>query len=284
MVPAMANRLLGSPDLYSVAPREPERSINFVTSHDGFTLADLVTYERKRNGANGEGGRDGTDDNRAWNCGVEGPTDDPAVERLRTRQIKNFLGVLLLSLGAPMLSMGDEVRRTQGGNNNAYCQDNETSWFDWSLVERHADIRRFVRSAIALRFLRESVTREHHLTLAELSERARIRVHGVRLGAPDLAYHSRSLALTASSLSGDLLMHFALNAYSEALDFELPVLPSDATSGWLRVIDTSLPSPHDIVAPASAVAVATPTYRVQPYSTVTLFATMPVAPGGRDPS
>ena len=126
----VADRLLGSPDLYAVAHREPERSINFVTSHDGFTLQDLVSYNGKHNEANLQDNADGINDNRSWNCGAEGPTDDPAVLALRTRQIKNLLAVTLLSLGAPMLLMGDEARRTQHGNNNAYCQDNEISWFD----------------------------------------------------------------------------------------------------------------------------------------------------------
>ena len=124
---------------YSVATRSTNtksgkrnKSINFVACHDGFTLNDLVSYNQKHNQANGEENRDGADDNRSWNCGVEGPTADPEIERLRTRQVKNFLTVTMLSLGLPMFLMGDEVRRTQDGNNNAYCQDNEANWFDWS--------------------------------------------------------------------------------------------------------------------------------------------------------
>jgi isoamylase len=272
VVPALADRLLGSPDLYAAQPREPEQSINFVTSHDGFTLADLVSYDRKHNEANGEDNRDGWDHNVSWNCGVEGPTDDPEIEALRTRQIKNFLAVNLLSLGAPMLTMGDEVRRTQQGNNNPYCQDNEISWFDWDDVERHADIRRFVKALIGIRFIRESVTTEHHLSLAELMERARIQLHGVRLDDPDFGRDSRSLALTATSLSGDLLMHYAINAYWEPLDFELPALPDWATSGWLRVMDTSRPSPLDIVDPKSAEPATGDTHRVHARTAVMLFA------------
>ena len=134
-VARFADRLLGSPEIYGHKEREPEQSVNFVTCHDGFTLNDLVSYNQKHNEANGEDNRDGADDNRSWNCGVEGPTDDPAVEKLRNRQVKNFLTVTMLSLGVPMILMGDEVRRTQRGNNNAYCQDNEISWFDWTLVD-----------------------------------------------------------------------------------------------------------------------------------------------------
>ena len=136
--------MVGSPEIYGHKEREAEQSVNFVTCHDGFTLNDLVSYNQKHNEANGEDNRDGANDNRSWNCGVEGPTDDPAVEKLRNRQVKNFLTVTMMSLGVPMILMGDEVRRTQRGNNNAYCQDNEISWFDWTLVEKHADVHRFV--------------------------------------------------------------------------------------------------------------------------------------------
>ena len=143
----LADRLLGSPQIYGHKEREAEASVNFVTCHDGFTLNDLVSYNQKHNEANGENNRDGADDNRSHNWGVEGPTDDPVVEKLRNRQVKNFLTVTMVSLGLPMILMGDEVRRTQQGNNNAYCQDNETSWFDWSLVAKHADVHRFVATA-----------------------------------------------------------------------------------------------------------------------------------------
>jgi isoamylase len=141
-------RLFGSPDIYGRAQREPEQSINFVTCHDGFTLNDLVSYNAKHNEFNGENNCDGMDANLSWNCGVEGPSDDPVIESLRNRMVKNFLAVTLLSIGTPMLLMGDEVRRTQRGNNNAYCQDNEIGWFDWSLLEKHRDIHRFVKMLI----------------------------------------------------------------------------------------------------------------------------------------
>jgi isoamylase len=129
--------------------------VNFVTCHDGFTLNDLVSYGRKYNEANGVGNRDGTDDNRSWNCGAEGPTDDPAIEKLRNRQVKNFLTVTLLARGVPMVLMGDEVRHTQRGNNNAYTQDNEISWFNWESLEKHADVHRFLKLLIARRLLRD---------------------------------------------------------------------------------------------------------------------------------
>lgn len=272
VVVRLADRLLGSPDLYGARPREPAQSINFVTSHDGFTLEDLVSYNDKHNEANGEGNRDGANDNRSWNCGAEGPTDDAAVLALRTRQVKNLLAINVLSLGTPMLLMGDEMRRTQRGNNNAYCQDDETSWLDWTLLARHAEIHRFVQGLIRIRNLRESVRQDHQLTLAELMERVNVQLHGVRLHAPDTSPDSHSLAITASSLSGDLLMHFALNAYWEPLDFELPVLPPRARSGWLRIIDTARPSPQDLVAPDEAEGAIGARHRVEARSVVVMFA------------
>ncbi|MEX1357849.1 MAG: glycogen debranching protein GlgX [Gaiellaceae bacterium] len=144
-----ATRFTGSSDLYASDGRRPSASINFVTAHDGFTLADLVSYERKHNEANGEGNEDGTDDNRSWNHDVEGPTDDPAINELRTRQRRNFLATLLLSQGVPMLLGGDELARTQRGNNNAWCQDNELSWFDWEAADR--ELLAFTRRLIRLR-------------------------------------------------------------------------------------------------------------------------------------
>ena len=270
MTPRVAERVLGSPDLYGKRPRHAEQSINFVTCHDGFTLNDVVSYDHKHNEANGEEGRDGHGDNRSWNHGVEGPTDDPDIEALRNRQVKNMLALTLLSFGAPMLLMGDEVRRTQLGNNNAYCQDNELSWMDWRLLERHGDIHRFVRELIRLRFLRDSVRLAPVLTLADLREQANVEFHGVRLGQPDFTHPSRSLALSATSLSGDLRMYYAINAWTQPLEFELP--PAPRTLGWRRVLDTFLPTPDDICQPDRADAVTTLTYTVHPRSVVALFA------------
>ncbi|WP_235558266.1 glycogen debranching protein GlgX, partial [Sphaerimonospora mesophila] len=150
-MPEFASRLSGSSDLYATSGRRPVASINFVTCHDGFTLTDLVSYNRKHNEANGEDNRDGTDDNRSWNCGIEGPTDDPQIVRLRRRQRRNFLATLFVSQGVPMMAAGDEFGRTQHGNNNAYCQDNEISWVDWSLAETESDLLEFVRRLAELR-------------------------------------------------------------------------------------------------------------------------------------
>ena len=138
-LPDFATRISGSRDLYGHGGRRPNASVNIITVHDGFTLADLVSYDGKHNEANGENNRDGSDDNRSWNCGVEGPTDDPAVLMTRARQRRNFLATLMLSEGVPLLLGGDEFARSQNGNNNAYCQDDELTWFDWSEVAKHSD-------------------------------------------------------------------------------------------------------------------------------------------------
>jgi len=267
-----ACRLVGSPDLYGHEEREPEQSINFVTCHDGFTLNDLVSYERKRNEANGEGNRDGSDSNLSWNCGVEGPTGDPAIESLRNRQVKNFLALNLLSVGAPMLLMGDEVRRSQGGNNNAYCQDNETSWFDWEQLERHADVHRFVRLLIAGRLQRDVALTDPAMTLNRLLGQARLEWHGVRLGEPDWRDDSHSLALSAWTLGRRMAFHLMINAWREPLAFELPPAPDLPGGRWRRWLDTSLPSPADIVPLDEAPVVGKGTYELPSRSVAVVFA------------
>jgi glycogen operon protein len=271
----VADRMIGSPEIYGHEEREPEQSVNFATCHDGFTLNDLVSYDRKHNEANGEGNRDGSDDNRSWNCGVEGPTDDPAVEKLRNRQVKNFLAATLLSVGMPMILMGDEVRRTQGGNNNAYGQDNETSWFDWSLLANHADVHRFVTLLNARRLLRDVEHEKERLSLNQMLRRANKSWHGVRLGQPDWRDCSHSIAFTLELRQERLLVHLILNAYWEPLDFELPSVGS--RQPWRRWIDTFLDSPHDIVPWQTSPPVPGPTYRAQARSVVVLFADLATA-------
>src|SRR5262245_42764938 len=221
-VAPLADRLLGSPEIYGHKEREAEESINFVTSHDGFTLNDLVSYNDKHNEANGEGNRDGSNDNRSCNWGVEGPTDDPVVESLRNRQVKNFLTVTMLSLGLPMISMGDEVRRTQQGNNNAYCQDNEISWFDWTLLAKHRDVHRFVTLLGARRMLRDNIEpEEQRMSLKHVLRNAKRAWHGVKPSQPDWSDGSHSLALSAEVPNKMLSLYAILNAYWEPLDFEL---------------------------------------------------------------
>ncbi len=267
---AVGQRLLGSPDIYAHLGREPQKTINFVTCHDGFTLNDVVSYDRKHNEANGEDNRDGNDANVSWNGGVEGPTDDPAIEALRDRQVRNLLALELLAVGVPMLTMGDEVRRTQLGNNNGYCQDSELSWFDWGLVERHAGLHRFARGLITGRGAAQVLfDTPSELTLSELLVHARVEWHGTRLGHPDLSDESRSLAL--SLWSERLALHLILNAYWEPLDFEVP--PREAgVDAWRRIVDTTLASPDDFTAAADAPTVDGGSYRAGPRSVVVLAA------------
>ncbi len=282
-ISALAARLLGSPDLYGHEEREPEQSINFVTCHDGFTLNDLVSYNGKHNEANGEGNRDGSDDNRSWNCGVEGPTDDPAIEALRQRQIRNFLTINLLALGGPMLLMGDEARRTQQGNNNAYCQDNELSWFDWDLAERNRELRGFVRELISQRLRRDTARSGNDLSLNALLRRSRIQWHGVRLDQPDWGESSHSLALTLRSHRGRFAVHLMLNAWREELQFELP--PCSGSRGWRIWIDTSRPSPQAIHSWGSAPEIGALTCQLPPHTIVALvwLVPYPLSPARESP-
>lgn len=270
-VSKFASRLLGSPDIYGHKEREPEQSINFITCHDGFTLNDLVSYHGKHNEANGEENRDGSNDNLSWNCGVEGPTADPLIEGLRNRQVKSFLAVVLLAGGAPMLLMGDEVRRTQRGNNNAYGQDNGISWFDWSLVEKHAGLHRFVKHLVAAR-LRPDVSREdHELTLNQILQKAQIAWHGIKLNQPDWSADSHAIALTVRSRGGRFMIHMMINAYWEGLEFEIPSVP-ELSGVWMRWIDTFRESPDDISTWEESVPVSGNVYLVHPRSIVMLVA------------
>jgi len=271
-VARFADRLVGSPAIYGYKEREAEESVNFVTCHDGFTLNDLVSYNLKHNEANGEGNRDGADDNRSWNCGVEGPTDEATVEKLRNRQVKNLLTCTMLSLGMPMIMMGDEVRRTQRGNNNAYCQDNEISWFDWTLLSKHADVHRFVRLLTAQRLLRDFRTEYQGESLNQLLRKSNKAWHGVKLDQPDWSDWSHSFALTAELKNEKQLVHFILNAYWEPLEFELPPVSEESGGPWRRWIDTALDSPDDIVAWQAAPPFKGQTYQAGPRSIAVLYA------------
>lgn len=263
----IADRLLGSPEIYGHEHREAEQSVNFVTCHDGFTLNDLVSYNEKHNEANGHGNADGCSDNRSWNCGVEGPTEDPAIESLRNRQIKNFLSVNLLSLGMPMLSMGDEVRRTQRGNNNAYCQDNEISWFDWTDLVRHKEIFRFARLLCHQRATRDVEYEQNRIGLTEMLRRATKAWHGTQANHPDWSDNSYAIAFSGEFKQQDLLIYFALNAYWEPQKFQLP----ESRKPWRRWIDTGLKSPEDIVPWNDAPAIQDGHYQVMDRSVVWLY-------------
>lgn len=263
----LAWRMSGSFDLFrKKASYSSHRSINYVTAHDGFTLADLVSYNRKHNLANGEDNRDGADMNFSWNCGVEGASSDPGVQALRARQMRNLLVLLMTARGTPMLLGGDEFARTQLGNNNAYCQDNCVSWHNWTLAERNADLVRFVRQLVALRLRHPALTTDHRMNGkpydAMLQEG--LTFHGVKLEQPDWGYHSHSLAMHFHGREGASGFYLIANAYYEPLSFALP-------SGfhWRRVIDTALPPPDDIVEDESlAPALEASTYRVASRSVV----------------
>jgi glycogen operon protein len=266
-----ADSLVGSPDVYGHKQREAEQSVNFVTCPDGFTLNDLVSYNQKHNEANREENRDGSNDNRSWNCGVEGPSSDPEIERLRNRQVKNFLAITLLSLGMPMLLMGDEARRTQNGNNNAYCLDDPPNWFDWSLLAEHADVHRFVKLLLAKRVLRDVEPENERMTLTTLV-RAEIKDwHGVKLNQPDWGYNSHSIALRAESSSRAVSVYAIFNAFWEPLEFELPRSEDGTELPWRRWIDTFLEAPQEIVPWDEATAVAGYSYPAGPRSVVVLW-------------
>lgn len=252
-----AERIQGSPDMYG--ERGTRASINFITCHDGFTLMDLYSYDRKHNVANGEDNFDGHSDNLSWNCGVEGPTDDPDILALRRRMVKNAAATLLVSQGVPMIHMGDEVGHSKGGNNNTYCHDNDLNWFDWSLLKKNADLLRFFRSMIAFRKAHPVLRRRRHF--AHRDE--------VGSGYPDLSWHTtiawdtnwsphnRTLALLlcgrhaprtgAPNAESDDYVYIAFNVHWNSHHYQIPRLPDGL--GWHLFADTSRPSPADVCAP-----------------------------------
>jgi glycogen operon protein len=242
----LATRLAGSADLFLSSGRSPAHSINFITSHDGFTLRDLVSYERKHNRRNGEEERDGSNDNRSWNCGVEGESDDPAIEALRLRQVRNFLTILMVSQGTPMLLAGDELGRTQQGNNNAYCQDNEISWVDWNAADRH--LLAFAQRLIAFRKETPAVRHDTFLRGAPSPRTGRMDVtwHGARVGQPEFGTNARVLAMhLGGEYTGptDRDVYVAVNAWNEAVTFELPTPQQGEV--WRVMFDTSRPEAQE---------------------------------------
>ncbi|HOI94125.1 MAG TPA: glycogen debranching protein GlgX [Syntrophobacter fumaroxidans] len=243
-----ATNLSGSSDLYQPLDRLPTNSINYITCHDGFTLNDLVSFNDKHNDANGENNRDGSNDNLSWNCGVEGDADDPQVLALRRRQVKNYMAILLLSQGVPMILAGDEVLRTQRGNNNCYCQDNELGWFDWTLMEKNRDVLRFVREMIAFRKRHPCLARTRFLTGRKQPGRSLPDVswHGIRLNEPPWSDpDARTLACTLSATEDhEEDLHVILNMASDPVSLDLPEI---AGLSWHRAVDTWLPSPEDIL-------------------------------------
>ncbi len=262
-VPELMTRLYGSADLFPddrFHALQPFQSVNYVTSHDGFSLYDLVSYNERRNHANGHHNEDGHHD-ASWNCGHEGDDQVPDdVLALRRRQVKNFFALLMLSNGTPMFRMGDEFLQTQGGNNNPYNQDNETSWLDWARLEQNRDIFRFFKLMIQFRKTHPSVGRSRFW-------RDDVHWYGTE-HAPDLAWHSRSLAFSLNGDSQqDVNLYVMINAWWEPLEFGIH---KGSASDWSRVVDTSLTSPHDISEPGDEQPLASPFYTVGPRSVVVL--------------
>ena len=274
MVPVLATRLAGSADLYQHNGRAPYHSINFVTCHDGFTMADLVAYNSKQNEANGEHNRDGSDDNFSWNCGVEGPTSDHAILDLRQRQIKNLATLLFLSHGVPMMLYGDEVGRHQSGNNNAYCHD-DLGRMDWDLVRENHSLLAFFRRLIAFRSAHNCLRRGSFVP-SHGDPLIRLDWHGHRLGQPDWSGDSHSLALHTYELDSHVVrdsVYLITNAHWHPAQFELPQVVGSA---WSRFLDTSLPAPFDIAEPGKEVRLEQQMYYVAaPRSTVVLVGGSP---------
>lgn len=277
----LASRLSGSNDIYGYIDRDPRRSIQFVTCHDGFSLNDLVSYNQKHNDANKEENRDGNNYNFSWNCGVEGDTDYPEIEELRNRQIRNFLTIMFLSQGTPMLSMGDELRRSVKGNNNPYCQNDESNWFDWDLLEKHRDLFNFTRHLIEFSQRLNLRRLGHTITQLESSKQekessykftaATLKWHGTDLDEPDFNSSSHSLAVEMKDPRSSEHLYAALNAYWEPLTFQLPE-PKNGED-WHKIIDTSLAYPENIVDLHASPAMADDKILVPARSTVVLINT-----------
>jgi len=265
----VADAIAGSASLYQGRGGKPTNSINFIACHDGFTLNDLVSYNSKHNEANGEGNNDGINENLSWNCGVEGETCDPKINELREQQIRNFATLLMLSRGVPMFVAGDESRNTQYGNNNAYCQDNEVGWFDWSKPERHSDLHRFWKQIIAFR-KRHPALRKNSFFTGEVNHRGLKDVswHGTILNCPGWDdSHARTLGFTLAGFEDDPDIHVMMNMYWEPLDMAVPTVPGRQ---WTRAVDTSLPSRSAVADPETEMTCSGPSYRVNGRSIVVL--------------
>lgn len=244
MVPAVMQRLQGSPDLYQWQNRMTSASVNFITCHDGFTLMDLVSYNDKHNEANGEENRDGSNDNSSWNCGAEGPSDDPEITQLRLKQIKNAAAMLLVSNGAPMVLSGDEMGNSQDGNNNAYCQDNSISWLNWDLLKSHGELFRFMKQMITFRMKHDVLRKSSYVR--NIDSNAEISWHGVRAWEPDASYDSRTIAFMCRRFGcpEEPDVYAAVNMHWECHSFELPAAEGNAK--WHVFANTDMRPPHDI--------------------------------------
>ena len=275
----LATRISGSSDLYLRDGRKPFHSINFITSHDGFTIKDLVSFNVKHNDDNGEENRDGSNNNYSYNYGSEGITLDPVIEKIRLQQLKNFFATIMVSLGTPMILGGDEIGRTQRGNNNAYCQDNEISWYDWSLLEKNIELFNFVKQMIAFRLRHPGFMRPEFYTGREGSYNAipDINWYNEKGACPDWDKLGYGLALQINGRRADVLrdkddnnFFIMFNAGIEPITFSIP--PSTDRNKWFRAVDTSLNTHSDILPAGSEVPLSPPfKYRVKPRSTVILI-------------
>ncbi|MCB2181491.1 MAG: glycogen debranching protein GlgX [Desulfobulbaceae bacterium] len=271
MTGEVATRLCGSSDLYEPSHRLPINSINFITCHDGFTLWDMVSYNEKHNELNGEDNRDGCDHNLSWNCGIEGETDDRPILSLRKKQAKNFMTTLLLSHGVPMILAGDEVLRSQKGNNNCYCQDNDLGWFDWNLVEQNRDMFDFVKALIAFRKRHPCLMRRRFVT-GQKSKGMKlpdITWHGSKIGEPPWhAPHGEVLACTMAGSAQEEDLHIIFNMTDKMQVCEIP--QTSLKSSWYRAIDTAAPPALDIMAKRKQEKANGKNCQVQPRSIVVL--------------
>ena len=258
----LSSRITGSSDIYVSSGKLPANSINFITSHDGFTLNDLASYNEKHNQDNGQDNQDGDNNNLSFNFGVEGPSDDPAVERLRLRQIKNFLATLFLSQGVPMLLAGDEMRRTQAGNNNAYCQDNEISWIDWTLLEKNRPLFEFSRRLIAFRKAHPVFRRKSFFTGTDHDADSRADIEWYEssgkpvsweLNRPSLGCYLNGSRLETENEEDDWDFYLMFNAGRKTHSFRLPRPPEGTT--WKRALDTALESDDSMLEPGTELAV-----------------------------
>jgi glycogen operon protein len=252
----------GSPDMYGRVGRRVSSSINFITAHDGFTLADLVAYNEKHNESNGENNQDGDNHNESWNCGVEGPTTDPEIKALRYRQIRNAIAMLMVSQGIPMILMGDEMGRTQFGNNNAYCHDSELTWLDWNLLKTNRALFRFVKNCIAFRNVHPALRSREYFRNQDYmgSGYPDISWHGIEAWNPDWSDDTHTLAFLLCGkhaqlgMAQDDFIYVAMNMHWEPHGFQLPQLPPSMK--WRVFANTWMLSPDDICEPGTEPPIA----------------------------
>jgi len=263
-------RLVGSPDLFSEVDDSPSHSVNYVTCHDGFCLADLVAYEQKQNLDNGEQNRDGSNNNLSWNCGVEGPTDIPDIQQLRRQQVRNFLSILFLSHGEPLLLMGDELGHTRRGNNNPWCQDNDLNWLNWQLAGDDNNLLKYTRQLVEFTSQLQILQENRFWKATSPTATGDISWHGAKTGEPDWSPESRAIAYSLEHQGGAERLHVVLNSHSEDSEFELPALPRGER--WLRIIDTSREAPETFRHPTIAPPIDGKTIAAPAHSVVVLLA------------